>query len=73
MIIRYEKSCQKYGIYKYTNKNGYWHYSQILVEDIKSGKTFTYTKYKGVAERWLKNIKHGLFREFSYKNYKNKM
>lgn len=66
--VRYNKDCCKYGIFKYGKFNGYYHYKQLLIEDIKSGRLLTYTCYKKIAENWLHNLKVGIFREFSYKN-----
>jgi hypothetical protein len=62
--VYYNEDCQKYGIQKeiedYTGK----HWTQILVYKGKevgnwrrlARKARCYTPYKGVAERWLKEL-----------------
>lgn len=68
--IKYNKDCCKYGIFKYGKFSGYYHYKQILIENIKTKKLLTYTCYRKTAEKWLFNLRVGIFREFSYKNKK---
>jgi len=54
--VFYSKDCMMYGIEKYNNQGKFW--QQVLPPQGKGGRKgqSAYTYYKGVAERWLKEL-----------------
>ena len=60
--VFYNHDCAKYGL---KDENGH----QVLIKTKQGQKredSKCYTKYKGVASRWCKNMNNGKYEEWTY-------
>ena len=58
--VFYSDDCMMYGVYKFVENGNFW--QQMLpprkTYGARHGQS-AYTRYKGVAERWLKEYERG--------------